>query len=518
MVKKYTPTVLEYLEFEKSCAIMSVEAKKINREKYNITELDLIKFYGINYPGKNYPRKSTFKNKSVENFKKERFSKKEIQEQLELFKNIFDEKDDAYINIRCRSTGEYYAYNIKSVFIEDKLYNILNSERFFSKEDLMYSLNLFTNMKKLSVDNIFTLFSIAIDVDFNETKKYIGKNPRDIIKILEKTEFGKTVPTPNIIEYGYNLRLIYTFDKVYSTKAANNLAKKISKVIGERLGDYKASGQPLSTYGRIVNSINSKNDKVVKVMYLDVEKYTLRKLQDEVLPPLKEWYAENKAKTTRKVIDLSDNFTVGAKFRKNNLARIDDFFKIQEFYNYDCDGKRFMCFQIRNHAILAGMTNQEAEELMRQFNNRFIKPLRWNVIEGDTRNVERKQYYYKSETIINHLAIEPHEEELLGLKGMISKVEHRRRDNELNKQRQKAKYRDEEGLTKTEIKRRNQFVLIARMQIEGMSQRAIAEKLGYKDNSVISRKINKIYDKINYSEILEEVKLGLYDDLNVATA
>ena len=28
-------------------------------------------------------------------------------------------------------------------------------------------------------------------------------------------------------------------------------------------------------------------------------------------------------------------------------------------------------------------------------------------------------------------------------------------------------------------------------------------------------KINKVYDKINYFEILEEVKLGLYDDIEV---
>ena len=507
MVKKYTPSVLEYLEFERSCgSFMDAEARKENRLKYNISEQDLINFYGVDYPGK----KSFSKKKSV---KRKKFSREEVLEQLELFKNVFDVEEDAYLNIRCRATGEYYAYNIKSVFDVEKLTNILNSNRFSTKNDLMYSLNLFNNMKRLSSENIFTLFSIAIDVDFKETKKYQNKKPLDIIKILEKNEFGLTVPTPNIIEYSNNLRLIYTFEKVYSTKAANNLAARIARLIGERLADYKGKGQPITTYGRIIGSINSKNNKAVKIMYLDVNKYTLSKLKEFAMP-LDEWRAEPKAKS-RKVINLGENFAKTAKFTKNNLNRIDDFFKIQEFYNFDCDGRRFMCYQVRNHAIIAGYSNEEARELMRDFNNRFRYPLRWNVIERDTRNVERKQYYYKSQTILDYIGVEPDVEVLMELKGLVSNTEHKRRDNEANKLRQKAKYRNEEGLTKTEINRRNEFILVARMEIKGMSFSAIAKELG-KDRKTITEKINKVYKKINYSEILEEVKLGFYDNLEVA--
>lgn len=508
MLKKYTPTPMEYLEFESSCgSIMSPEAMKENRLKYNILEQDLINFYGINYPGK----KSFFKNKSM---KRKKFSNEEVLEQLELFKNIFDIEEDAYINIRCRATGEYYAYNIKSVFDVEKLTNILNSNKFSTKDDLMYSLNLFTNMKRLSSENIFTLFSIAIDVDFKEAKKYQNKKARDIIKILEKNEFGITIPTPNIIEYANNIRLIYTFEKVYSTKASNNLASRIARLIGERLADYKGKGQPITTYGRVVGSINSKNNKAVKIMYLDVNKYTLSQLK-KFTAPLDEWRVEPKAKS-RKIINLGDNFVATAKFIKNNINRIDDFFKIQEFYNYDCDGRRFMCYQVRNHAIIAGYSTDEARELMRDFNNRFKYPLRWNVIERDTRNVERKQYFYKSQTIIDYIGIEPDEEILMGLKGLVSNTEHKRRDNEANKIRQKAKYRNEEGLTNQEIARRNEFILWARMEIQGYSYKAMARELGYSHHNRITRKIKGVYDKINYTEILEEVRNGCYTDIEVA--
>ncbi|UBK30462.1 hypothetical protein, partial [Clostridium perfringens] len=42
----------EYLNFELSCNIMDAIARQENREKYGITEEDLIGFYGENYPGR----------------------------------------------------------------------------------------------------------------------------------------------------------------------------------------------------------------------------------------------------------------------------------------------------------------------------------------------------------------------------------------------------------------------------------------------------------------------------------
>lgn len=493
--------VQEYLIFEKeNYRDIQYQCKLENRKKFNVTEKDIEEFYGK----VNKKRKK----KKI----KEKFTKEQVREQLELFKRIFDDDDDAhdsYVNIRCRTTGEYYAYNVKSILTEYKLYNILNSDRFSTKNDLMYTLNLFNNMKRLNEDNIFTLFTIAIDVDFKETKKYANKKPKDIIKILEKTEFGKTIPTPNIIEYSNNLRLIYTFNKVYKTYKACNLVKKIARVIGERLSDFHANAQPLSTYGRIICSNNSKTNDTVKVMYLNVEKYKLLNLANNVLEPLSSWRPEYKTKTKRKVIDLSTNFKGQARYAKNNQKRIDDFFRIQKFYNYNCDGRRFMCFQVRNHAILAGYSSEEAREIMRTFNDNFKYPLRWNVIDSDTKNLNRKQYYYKSQTILDILGIEPEEEALLELKGIVSEIERKRRDNKANKERQKKKYRNKEGLTNQEIARRNDFIIWARMELEGNSYKEIARKLGYTHHNRITRKINKKYDRINYIEILEEVKNDL---------
>lgn len=509
-------TKLEYLEFEASCAgSMNAAARDENRRKYKITESDLIDFYGLDYPGKKKSKVINIKT----NKRKDLFTEEEIKEQYELLKTIFDDEDDCFIRIRCKETGEYYSYQTAALLDISKLGNILNKSA-FSKKDLMFSLNTYNNMHNHSNNNIFTINSFAIDVDFKECRRLQSKTPKQILKMLEASEFDKSIPKPNVIEYGNNMRLIYVVEKAYSTRDVKSLVTRICNVIGDRLIDYGAKGQPITTFARVNNSINTRNNKKIKVIYLDIPKYTIKSLQKDVLPPLPDWYAEYKNKRSRravtsKVIDFGEHFGERSRSREYNIGRISDFFKIVEYFNGEVDGRRYMCFQVRNHAKLAGMSNAEAEEIMQQLNDRFKYPLKWNVIEQDTRNVERKQYYYKSEKILEFLAIDTELEELLELKSIVSDTEKARRHNIREKARQKAKYRNDEGLTKTEVKRRDEFIMIARLELQGLSLRAIAKELS-KDATGLSRKINKVYDKINYNEILGEVKQGLYDDSNVA--
>ena len=151
---------------------------------------------------------------------------------------------------------------------------------------------------------------------------------------------------------------------------------------------------------------------------------------------------------------------------------------------------------------------------MKDFNNNFKKPLKWREIERDTRNVEKKQYYYKSKTILNYIGITQEEEIILNLQGILSKEEKARRNNIRTKQAQKAKYRDQTGLTRTERKRLNDFIQIAQLELQGLSLRATAKELNVSHQG-LSKKINKTYDKINYKEILEEVQQGLYKNIRV---
>lgn len=526
---------IEYLQFEKENYYgMNAEAINYNRINWNISTLDLQNFYGNEYldyrviktkKGKyiKVPKHKNNTEKTIKvNRKQERkankFTDVEVKQQLELFNKIFNIEDNVFVRLLCKKTGEYYSYPIAALKDFKKLKSILNSNRFSLKEDLMYTFNTYNNLKNATDKDLHLLTAIAIDVDFGEVRRFNGKDPLDIINVLERIEFNKTIPTPQIVEYGRNLRLIYALEKVPATVASKKLANKLATVIGERLADYGGSKQPLTTYGRVIGTVNSKSGQVIKVMYLQKERYTLRELQEKWLEPLPEWYPEWKAKTNRKVISFGKNFNKYANYYKYNKLRINDFYKIQEFYkeDNDCDGfRRFLCFQVRNHAILAGMEPSEAEKIMKYFNNNFKTPLKWRVIERDTRNVERKQYYYKSTTILNYIGITEEEEILLNLEGILSKQEKARRNNNYNKIKQKAKYRDQTGLTRTERKRLNEFIQIAKLEIEGNSYNEISKILGYKTHSAITKKINKQYEKINYCEVLEEVKQGLYKNIRV---
>lgn len=500
----------EYLEMEANW-IDSVDFACIeeNRKRYKISEKDLLEAYGENYPG----RKKKVKRKDL-------FTEEEVKEQHKLIKHIFDNDDNCFVRIRCKESGEYYSYQTSALLDIEKLSNILNKS-VFSKNDLMFSLNTYNNMHTHSNNNLFTINSFAIDVDFKECRRLQHKTHKQILRMLEATAFDKTIPRPNVVEYANNMRLIYIVEKSYSTKSVKSLVTRICNVISERLADFKATAQPITTFARVVSSINTRNNEKVKVMYLDTKKYSIKDLQKEVLPPLPDWYAEYKNKRSRKtvtskIINFGEHFSERSHLREYNISRISDFFKIVEYFDGDVDGRRFMCFQVRNHAKLAGMSDAEAKDIMKQLNNKFRYQLRWNVIEQDTRNIERKQYYYKSEKILEFLSITHELEELLELKAIMSNTEYKRRENIRVKIVQKAKYRNEEGLTKTEVKRRDMFVLWARMELEGYSYKSMANELGYSHHNKITRKISKTYDKINYNEILEEVKKGLYEDIKVA--
>ncbi|EIF2088251.1 helix-turn-helix domain-containing protein [Clostridium perfringens] len=524
----------EYLEFEKeNFDFMDAESISLNRINWNVSILDLQNFYGNEYldyrviktkKGKyiKVPKHKNNIEKTIKvNRKQERKANKftdiEVKQQLELFNKIFNIEDNVFVRLLCKKTGEYYSYPVDALKDFNKLKSILNSNRFSLKEDLMYTFNTYNNLKSATEKDLHLLTGIAIDVDFGEVRRFSGKDPIDIINILERIEFNKTIPTPQIVEYGRNLRLIYALEKVPATVASKKLANRLAAIIGQRLADYGGDKQPLTTFGRVIGTTNSKGGQVIKVMYLNEEKYTLKELQEKYLEPLPEWYPEWKAKTNRKVINFGKNFNKYANYYKYNELRISDFYKIQAYFKEDgdCAGfRRFLCFQVRNHAILMGTSLREAEKLMKDFNNSFKKPLKWREIERDTRNVERKQYYYKSTTILNYIGITKEEEILLNLEGILSKQEKARRNNIRTKQSQKAKYRDQDGLTKTERKRLEEFIKIAQLELQGLSLRAIAKELG-KSPSTLSEKINKTYDKINYKEILEEVQQGLYKNIRV---
>ena len=500
MIKKYTPSLEEYLKFEEECNL-SKEIKALNRKKYGFSDEEINKFYNIESAEK-VVKKSKNKRDVVKEYN---ISKADTDLMCKIFNKVFDTDKECFVRLRCAETNVIYAYNVQDLKDSSKLFNILNSNK-FRKEDFFYSLATYKTMLSGQEDNIFSMHLIVVDVDFKKIKRLKNKTPLEVFERLKNQEFSKSIPTPNYVEIGHQLRLLYKIESVGATKPSKNLVKRINKVFNERLIDYGADAPRLTDYARIKGSINTKDNSVIDIFILDsVHAYKLQDLKENWLDEIPSWYPAWKEKSKKGKI---------VKFRPKdksilyplNMGRIEDFKKIAAYYGKELDGRRFLCFLVRNHAILAGFTEDEAKEMMREFNDNLVKPLSWRVIERDTRNVNKKQYLYKDITILDYLGIEREDVALIGLEELKYETneEKAKKKAEYNKEYMFNKFRNTEGLTKTEVKRRAEFIKIAELELDGLSLREIALELG-KSASTLSEKINKQYKKINYNEIKEMI-------------
>jgi predicted Co/Zn/Cd cation transporter (cation efflux family) len=125
---------------------------------------------------------------------------------------------------------------------------------------------------------------------------------------------------------------------------------------------------------------------------------------------------------------------------------------------------------------------KEAQRMMLEFNQRFKKPLIEKNVESKTRNIERKQYNFKNETIITMLNIKDHEQR--ELKTIIDDNEYMRRQreydkrrDEIRKEKRKKARRNEQGLTKKQAELKELKIKIIELREQKLSYREIASKL-----------------------------------------
>ncbi|WP_077305740.1 winged helix-turn-helix domain-containing protein [Terribacillus halophilus] len=361
---------------------------------------------------------------------------KRLTEVAEFFSSVFDTDASVFVHLLNKETGDTYFQPAESLKDKVKLTSILHSHRFRRNNDLMYSLSTFKTMKNATEESVFSIPLIQVDVDYRKIPRYREKTPEQVSQLILEKEVGNTIPHPSAIEYGHQLRLLYKIKDLYMKKGSSsskNVATRISATFAKRLSQYGAEGQPITSHGRIPGSINSKDGSKIQLEMFGYS-YEIETIKEEWLDPLPDWYYDWKAKRKgkSKIRYLPGTYTL-------NIKRLNDFFRIVDYFNGDLDGRRFLCFTVRSQAIMAGYTSEEAKDMMFDLNNRFKSPLKEPLIEQDTRNVERKQYAYKSKNILERLSITPELEEKLNLKTIISSTEKKRR-NRVNKSR---RYREE---------------------------------------------------------------------------
>ena len=383
----------------------------------------------------------------------DRYSKSEIEECSELLKYIYVNNDECFVRILNKTTGKNKVYPTSSLKDPMKLRQVINS---FGREDILFSLNPFRTMDRATRSNLFCINAIPVDVDYKKIKELKDLEPYQVIKLLEMDFFESKIPTPNFVEYGNQIRLIYSVETCYIPRFRDNvvtLARRISEVFSKELKEYGAEKQNLESYFRIPGSINTKNGAEIKVFsYDDAVIYTLSELQELWLDELPKWYKNRKGrvKAPKKVVKLHNVYSL-------NCNRLMDFEKIQSYLNSigATELRARLCFQYRNYTLIKlkyqnGELKTEdyefAKEEMLKFNNNFNEPLRGHIIESATRVVNYRQYLYKNETLIDFLELDYEICERLGLQSIYKVLDKRER----NKENYKKKLKSEGKMSKKE--------------------------------------------------------------------
>lgn len=420
----------------------------------------------------------------------DRYSKSEIEECSELLKYIYVNDDECFVRVLNKVTGKNKVYPTSSLKDPMKLRQVINS---FGKEDILLSLNPFRTMDRATRSNLFCINAIPVDVDYKKIKELKDLEPHQVIKLLEMDFFESKIPTPNFVEYGNQIRLIYSVETCYIPKFRDNvvtLAIRISEVFSHELKEYGAEKQNLESYFRIPGSINTKNGAEIKVFsYDDSVRYTLSELQELWLDELPKWYKKRKGrvKAPKKVVKLHNVYSL-------NCNRLIDFEKIQSHLNSIgvTELRSRLCFLYRNYILIKnkyqkGELKAEdyelAKEEMLKFNNNFNEPLRGHIIESATRVVNYRQYLYKNETLMDFLEIDYELCERLGLESIykiktrqeIEKDYYKRNSNK-KIETEKKKYQEKlraDGRVSEKEKLSQRRAKIKDLLVEGLEQKDI---------------------------------------------
>lgn len=492
----------------------------------------------------------------------------ETQEQLTFLQNDLHKKEngeynDGYVIItQFMPGGQVMNLPVKASDLADELvkYNGL--------DDVFYSVNTSYNGHRSS-NNIRQLVALYADIDIKEEMDELSRKrkKREIIKKLNKLSKLKIIPAPSfLIDSGGGIH-VYWAIKDLPYQATWMWQAVEDHVLFALNSNGIQVDNSVRDSARILRSPGSKNNgKTCEVISRSCIRYDLHDLYNDMIPaPARGPKADPKAraKTLEQIIceggkiELS---SLGYKSKKEMIknisdtvmsfpksrftpytlhqARLTDITTLCHLRNWDMEGYRNAVMHC--YVYWKGIIIRDEEMLLEEataFNNRFKKPMPTSSLmtivrsarkavkkflkyEEDVKNNVRRRvtkgmrdkpgYWYKNTTLINMLDITPEEQER-----MITIIEVKEKRSRWNNKK-KSLRRNEEGLLEEEILRRNQFIVIAKLKQDGTSMVKIAKALG-KDRKTLREKINKTYNKVNYTEIENAIINNEYSEEDIDT-
>ncbi|HDO9660876.1 TPA: DNA-binding response regulator [Clostridioides difficile] len=378
---------------------------------------------------------------------------------------VIHSKSKGYITLASKNEQKFTQWHYKINELEDRY-----SELIDKKVNVYISQNTFYKPQR-RIENIKELNAIFIDIDCYNTNY-----TKEAVRFFIEKDLNGIIPNPTmLVDSGRGLYYVLKIEPVPSK--ALPLWYAIQRYIYNQLKEYGADAKALDPTRvlRITGTINSKTSTEVKVVDYEEYTYTLKEIQENYLPELKEKKQKSKGRP-KKVVSL---------FNEHSLyhARFNDLIKICELRSYDMEGCREVTLFLYRYFTCCFMEDEvQALECTLGLNKQFVKPLRYNEVVKHTKSAETayksKKYKFKNSTLIDLLGIT--EEEQKYLKTIISKKE----ANEREKEAKKLARRNENGLTSREQEKQDRINEIQVEKSLGLSQSKVAEKLNLSISTV----------------------------------
>lgn len=399
--------------------------------------------------------------------------------------HLFNNTTDGYIQlIRFEDNRSLKIYSTEINGLRDIVEELEGEKDTFITPNTMYK-------PFRSVENIRQFRSLYMDLDSIEgDKHYITYK---IFELAEKEE----IPKPTMIsDSGRGLHVYWRIKN--APYGALNTWQELQDMLYYKLKKYGADRK--ATDGarvlRLPNTINSKNNAICRVLYIDDEiEYTMYDLREKYLSYSHKKIIASAKKENNKVITNSffNSYSL-------HITRAEDLITLCELRKYNVIGYRNMilhCFTYWKGIYIRDL--EELENQVKELNNNFIEPLKESEVraiircvpkaiekfiayEQGIRTGEKKRvtkgmrdkegYWYKNETLIERLDIT--EEEQSKLKTIIgTRIKYDRKNKKRNISR-----RNEEGLTPREQQKKERIKQIVELREQGLKQIEIAKKIG----------------------------------------
>lgn len=408
--------------------------------------------------------------------------------------HLYDDSTDGYLHIAHLDENR----KVKIYSTDDA--NVRKIVEEIGQEDVFITPNT-TFIPVRRAQNIRQFRALFIDLDIDK----LGYQKSETVYMVWELYYQDKLPKPTmVIDSGRGVHLYWRIEN--APIQAWSTWQELEDYLYYQLKHLGADKQATDSVRvlRLPSSINSRNGSECKILYIDNE--TTYSMYD-----LRQAYLNYKPKTTQiKMLEAYEKPTakvIPNKFFTSyslHLARIEDIETLCKLRNYNVKGYRN--FILHCYAYWQGVTIRDEESLREEvyaLNNAFKEPMKATEVDailrcipkaidkfiayeqgirsGECKRVSKGMrdkggYWYKNETLIERLDIT--EAEQKHMKTIIGTEEKYSRRRDKDREYQKAKRRNENGLTKREQSKQDTINSVKELYEKGYKQVQIVKQLG----------------------------------------